>query len=112
MSGAPKSNRRDNIRGVVPFMVEFTETVLYPQIWERPQLSKRDRSIATLAACIAMYRPEQLRAHLNRGLDHGLTREEIGELITHMAFYAGWPAASSAAHTANEIFTIRDNSEK
>lgn len=111
MNTVPKSTRRENIRGVVPFMVEFTETVLFPQIWERPQLSKRDRSIITLAACVSTYRPEQLKSHIGRALDHGVTREEIGELITHLAFYAGWPAASSAAHIAHSVFTARDNAE-
>ncbi len=104
MAQAPKSSRRESVRHVVPKLVDFAETTLYPEIWERPILSKRDRSLITIAACLATYRPDQLRTHIGRGLDNGLSREEIGELITHLAFYAGWPSAMSAAHIAGDLF--------
>lgn len=104
MAQAPKSSRRDSVRHVVPKLAEFSETVLYPEIWERPGLSKRDRSLITIAACLATYRPDQLRTHMGRGLNNGVTQEEISELITHLAFYAGWPSAMSAAHIASDVF--------
>mgnify|MGYP006157711677 CR=1 FL=1 len=81
----------------VPKLVELTEQVLFGDVWQRPGLSPRDRSLVTVAALLALYRPAQLPGHLRRALDNGVQREELGELITHLAFYAGWPAAVSAA---------------
>src|SRR5947207_948716 len=100
MAKAPPSAKLDRIKPFVPALVEYTHDVVYGQIWERPGLSKRDRSLITLAALIASYRPEQLTSHLTRAIDNGVTKEEISEVITHLAFYAGWPAAMSAAQTA------------
>jgi len=97
---APVPPVRDEVRPVVPRLIELTETLLYPDIWERPGLSKRDRSLITVAALVALYRPDQLRSHTERALANGVTKEEIGELITHLAFYAGWPSAMSAARVA------------
>ena len=87
-----------------PKLAQITDDVLYGDIWERPQLSKRDRSLATVAALIAMNRPDQLRSHFARARDNGLTQEELIETITHMAFYAGWPSAVSAIAVAKEVF--------
>ena len=87
-----------------PKLAQITDDVLYGDIWERPQLSKRDRSLATVAALIAMNRPDQLRSHLVRARENGLTQEELIETITHMAFYAGWPSAVSAIAVAKEVF--------
>ena len=87
-----------------PKLAQITDDVLYGDVWERPQLSKRDRSLATVAALIAMNRPDQLRSHLARARDNGLTQEELIETITHMAFYAGWPNAVSAIAVAREVF--------
>ncbi len=103
MSKAPPSASRDRVRPIVPKLVELTESVLFGDVWERPGLSKRDRSLITVAALVATYRPEQLPGHLERALGNGVTREEISELITHLAFYAGWPAAMSAARVALEV---------
>jgi 4-carboxymuconolactone decarboxylase len=69
----------------------------------RPGLSKRDRSLITLAALTALYRPDQLKGHTERALANGVTKEEIGELITHLAFYAGWPSAMSAAKVVKQV---------
>jgi 4-carboxymuconolactone decarboxylase len=80
-------------------------------LWERPGLSKRDRSLITVAALIATYRPEQLETHLGRALGNGVTREEISEIITHLAFYAGWPAAMSAAQIAYTVVVEGKKSE-
>jgi 4-carboxymuconolactone decarboxylase len=106
MSKAPVSPR-EAVRGVVPRMIELSETVIYGDIWERPGLNKRDRSLMVIAALIASYRPEQLRGHLARGLDNGLTREEISEIITHLAFYSGWPGSMTAARIFKEVLEER-----
>jgi 4-carboxymuconolactone decarboxylase len=92
------------VRDVFPKLGELTERVVFGDVWERPGLSKRDRSLITVAALTALYRPDQLRGHLWRALDNGVTREEIIELITHLAFYAGWPNAGTAALIAKEAF--------
>jgi len=84
--------------------IEMTEKVVYGDVWERPGLSKRDRSLITVAALIAMYRGDQLTGHIERALANGVTREEIGELITHLAFYAGWPTAMTAGRIAKKVF--------
>ena len=73
-------------------------------MWERPGLSKRDRSLITVASLIALYRTDQLRGHIRRALDNGVTKEEIGEVITHMAFYGGWPTAANAVQVAKQVF--------
>ena len=78
--------------------------MLYGDIWERPQISKRDRSLVTVAALIAMNRPDQLRSHLTRARANGVTKEEVVETITHLAFYAGWPNAVAAIAVAKEVF--------
>ena len=78
--------------------------MLFGEVWERPGLSKRDRSLITVAALTAMYRPDQLKGHTERALANGVTREEIGEIITHLAFYAGWPSAMSAAKIVKQVF--------
>jgi 4-carboxymuconolactone decarboxylase len=78
--------------------------VLYGDVWERSALSKRDRSLVTVAALTALYRSDQLKGHIERALANGVTREEISEVITHMAFYAGWPTAMTAARIAKGVF--------
>jgi len=88
-----------------PKLVELTDRVLFGDIWERPELSKRDRSLVTVAALIALNRPEQLRFHLNKALENGLKKEELIEVITHLAFYAGWPNAMNAIMIAKEVFS-------
>ncbi len=101
---ASASSARDVVRQVAPKLIELSETVLYGDVWERPGLSKRDRSLITVAALVAMYRGDQLAGHLERALANGVTRAEIGELITHLAFYAGWPAAMTAGRVARKVF--------
>ena len=98
------SSARDEVRPVAPKLIELSETVLYGDVWERPGLSKRDRSLITVAALTALGRSDQLPGHTERALANGVTREEIGELITHMAFYAGWPAAMTAGRIARKVF--------
>lgn len=103
----PATTARDVVRQVAPKLIELSEKVLYADVWERPGLSKRDRSLITVAALIALGRSEQLKGHLERGLANGLKRDEIGEAITHLAFYAGWPAAMTAGRVAQQVFEAR-----
>ena len=88
-----------------PKLVELTDRVLFGDVWERQQLSKRDRSLVTVTALIALNRPDQLRFHLNKALENGLKKEELIEVITHLAFYSGWPNAMSAIMIAKELFS-------
>jgi 4-carboxymuconolactone decarboxylase len=87
-----------------PKLAQLTDDVLYGDVWARPQLSPRDRSLVTISALIAMNRPDQLRSHLARARDNGVTEEQIAEAITHLAFYAGWPSAVTAVTVAKEVF--------
>ncbi|HET6898214.1 MAG TPA: carboxymuconolactone decarboxylase family protein, partial [Vicinamibacteria bacterium] len=87
-----------------PKLVQLTDDVLFGDVWARPQLSPRDRSLVTISALIAMNRPDQLRSHLVRARDNGVTLEEIVESITHLAFYAGWPSAITAVTVAKDVF--------
>jgi 4-carboxymuconolactone decarboxylase len=109
MSKTPTPNVRDNIRATAPKLIELTEEVIYGDVWEREELSKRDRSLITIAALIAMGRERQLIGHLNRAVDNGLTHDEIIETITHLAFYSGFPTAITAATIAKEVFADRSN---
>lgn len=105
----PSQVLRDSLQAifgdVAPKLAELTERVVFDDVWERAQLSKRDRSLATVSALIAMNRSDQLPAHLQRALDNGVTRQELEEVIVHMAIYAGFPAAITAARIANEVFS-------
>jgi len=89
---------------IAPALGKYTDTVLFGEVWERPGLSKRDRSLITVATLVALYRTNELPFHLKRALENGVTRDELIELITHLAFYAGWPAASTAVAIARKVF--------
>ncbi|MBN8905479.1 MAG: 4-carboxymuconolactone decarboxylase [Rhodospirillales bacterium 69-11] len=104
MANPPNTESRDRVRAIVPKLIDLTEKVLFGDVWERPDLSKRDRSLIVCAVLTATYRPEQLKGHLQRALANGVTKDELSEMITHVAFYAGWPAAMSAANVAREVF--------
>jgi 4-carboxymuconolactone decarboxylase len=104
MPAQPTSPAREAIRGTVPKLAEISDKLIYGEVWERPGLSRRDRSLITVAALLAMGRDKQLEGHLGRALANGVTRDEISELITHLAFYAGWPAAMTAALVAKDVF--------
>jgi 4-carboxymuconolactone decarboxylase len=90
---------------IAPRLDEITHQVLFGDVWERPGLSKRDRSLITVATLIAGYRTNELPFHLKRALENGVTKEELVELITHLAFYAGWPPASTAVSIARQVFS-------
>ena len=96
---------------MAPALVDYTERVLFGDVWLRPGLAPRDRSLITVASLVAMYRTNELPFHLNRALDNGVTREELIELITHLAFYSGWPTANSAMTIAKRIFEERAQPE-
>ena len=95
------------VKDIVPKLAELTEKVVFGDIWARPGLSKRDRSLATVAALVALHRPDQLKGHIWRALDNGVTREELSELFTHLAIYAGWPSGISAAQVAKQVYEER-----
>lgn len=99
-----KSRTQQLMGGIAPKLADLTDDVLYADIWERPELSKRDRSLVTVSALIALNRPDQLRSHLIRARDNGLSETELVETITHMAFYSGWPSAVSAVAIAKDVF--------
>ena len=103
MANKPSPAQR-MIGDVAPKLAALTDDVLFGDVWERPGLSKRDRSLITVAALVALYRTRELPGHLRRALANGLTEDELVEAITHLAFYAGWPCAMSAATTAKEVF--------
>jgi 4-carboxymuconolactone decarboxylase len=107
MTAAAPTTARDKLRTVAPKLIELTDQVLFGDIWERPGLSKRDRSLITVATLVALNRSEQLNGHLGRALDNRVTKDEIIELITHLAFYSGWPTAMSAALLAKDVFEKR-----
>ena len=88
-----------------PKLAELSDLVLFGDMWERPELSKRDRSLITVAALVALNRPEQLRFHLGRAVENGVKQQELVETITHLAFYAGWPNAMTAINVAKELFS-------
>jgi 4-carboxymuconolactone decarboxylase len=87
---------RQSMGDIAPKLAELTNQVLFGDVWQRPQLSPRERSLATVAALVALNRGEQLPFHLGRARDNGISRDELAELVTHLAFYAGWPCAASA----------------
>ena len=90
--------------GLAPALAGYTEDILFGEVWERPGLSKRDRSLITVATLVALYRTNELPHHLKRALDNGVTQDELIELITHLAFYAGWPTANTAVTIARGVF--------
>src|SRR5579871_6284672 len=99
---APKSRAQAQFGEIAPKFIELTDDVLFGDVWERPGLSKRDRSLITCAALIALNRTEQQTGHFGRALNNGVKKEEIIEMITHLAFYAGWPVSMSAANVAKK----------
>src|SRR3954466_14487814 len=99
---------RKSLGDLAPKLVELTEDVLFGDVWERPQLSKRDRSLITCAALVATGKTEQMDFHFPNAIKNGRTQEEIVEMITHLAFYVGWPNAMSAVNRAKEIFEKKE----
>ncbi|MPY47579.1 carboxymuconolactone decarboxylase family protein [Streptomyces acidicola] len=99
----PQQSAPQELAEIAPKLVEVTNNVLFSDVWERPGLSPRDRSLVTVSVLSALYRSEQLGYHLGVALDNGLSVEELSEAITHLAFYAGWPNAMSAINQLKKI---------
>lgn len=89
---------------LVPQLGKLRDEVLFGDVWEQPELTKRDRSLITVAVLTALYRTDEMRGHMKRALDNGVTQDELRGLITHLAFYAGWPTAVNAGRVALEVF--------
>jgi 4-carboxymuconolactone decarboxylase len=100
----PANPAREALRKVAPKLIDLTENVLFADVWERPELSKRDRSLITCAALIATGKTEQMEFHFPNAIKNGVTQAELIEVITHLAFYTGWPNAMSAANRAKALF--------
>ena len=111
MAATPSTPVRTELSKIVPHMIELTETVLFGDVWERPGLSKRDRSLITCASLLTAYRPDQLRGHFVRALANGVTMEELSEMITHLAFYSGWPGSMAAAKLLLAVAEEHERSE-
>jgi 4-carboxymuconolactone decarboxylase len=98
---------RDKVEAAAPAILEYSQSFSYGQVWERPGLSKRDRSLVTLAALVASQASDyHLRVHVAVALSNGVTRDEIAELLTHLTVYAGFPRASHAAICAQEAYEL------
>lgn len=98
-----------NVGSISPGLVKFTTDPLFLDLWQRPGLASRDRSLVTVSSLIASGQSAQITYHLNRAMDNGLTAEEAGELVAHTAFYAGWPNAFSASAVVGEVLRSRAN---
>jgi 4-carboxymuconolactone decarboxylase len=90
---------------IAPALDDYTQRVLFGEVWERPALSKRDRSLVTVAALVAGYRTNELPFHIGRAIENGVTRDELIEAIVHLAFYSGWPTANTAVGIARQVVT-------
>ena len=104
MSEPQSSPAQQMLGDFAPKLVSLTDDVLFGDVWERTELSPRDRSLVTITALVAGGNSEQLPFHLDLGRQNGLTREEVVEAITHLAFYSGWPKAMSAIAVAKQAF--------
>ncbi|WP_445525718.1 carboxymuconolactone decarboxylase family protein [Streptomyces cyslabdanicus] len=105
----PRQSAPEELNTIAPKLVEVTNNVLFGDIWDRPGLSPRDRSLVTVTTLAALYRSEQLDHHLGVALDNGLSVEELSEALTHLAFYAGWPNAMTAITKLKKIAAERDS---
>ncbi|MGK9148131.1 carboxymuconolactone decarboxylase family protein [Plantibacter flavus] len=103
MTGTNPRVAPDRIREHAPKLADLTDDVLFADVWERPELSPRDRSLITVAALMALGRDVQLKGHMGRALQNGVTRDELAEIATHLAFYAGWPAGMTAVNVLAEL---------
>lgn len=94
---------------IAPALDRYTRETLFGEVWERPELSKRDRSLITVASLVATYRINELPYHIRFALQNGVTRDELVELITHLAFYTGWPSANTALEITRKVFADNPN---
>jgi len=103
MTETGNSRAQQLLGDTAPDLVRLTDEVLFGDVWANPGLSQRDRSLVTVAALVSLYRTEQLGSHLQRALANGLTKDELVQAITHLAFYAGWPNAMTAITQLKKI---------
>jgi 4-carboxymuconolactone decarboxylase len=103
MSNKPAAPRNP-FADIAPALAHFTDDVLFGDVWKRPELSPRDRSLVTVACLVALYRTNEMPFHIKRALENGVTRDELVEVITHLAFYSGWPTAATAIPIARKVF--------
>ncbi len=89
---------------IAPALGDYTDKVLFGEVWKRPGLSPRDRSLVTVASLVSLYRTNELPFHLAKAIENGVTKDELIEVITHLAFYAGWPTANTAVAIARKVF--------
>ena len=99
--------KKPTVYEFIPKLGQLRDDVLFGDVWERPQLSKRDRSLITCAALVATGKTEQMSFHFPRAIANGVTQDEIIEMITHLAFYVGWPSAVSAITRVREAFAAK-----
>ena len=97
---------------IAPYLTDISNNVLFDDVWRRPGLSARDRSLITVASLIALYPSNELKFHLGKALENGVTRDEIIVMITHLALYSGWPTASTALGVAREVFAAKPRESK
>jgi 4-carboxymuconolactone decarboxylase len=98
------TNARKSFGDIAPHLAELTDKVLFGDVWEHAALSPRDRSLVTITSLISLYRVNELPFHLKKALENGVTRDQIIGIITHLAFYAGWPPAMTALQIARKAF--------
>jgi 4-carboxymuconolactone decarboxylase len=98
------TNARISFGDIAPHLAELTDKVLFGDVWANPALSPRDRSLVTITSLISLYRVNEMPFHLKKALENGITKDEIIEVITHLAFYAGWPPAMTALAIARKLF--------
>jgi 4-carboxymuconolactone decarboxylase len=98
------TNARKSFGDIAPHLAEITDKILFGDVWENPMLSPRDRSLITITSLISLYRINELPFHLKKALENGISKDEIIETITHLAFYAGWPNAMTATQIARKVF--------
>lgn len=103
MSDQPTA-ARESFGDIAPALASYTDEVLFGDVWRRPGLSARDRSLITVASLISLYRVNELPFHMKRAIENGVARDELIEVITHLAFYSGWPTANTALSVARRVF--------
>lgn len=103
MTNGPTGARK-SFGDIAPHLAELSDKVLFGDVWESPALSPRDRSLVTITSLISLYRVNEMPFHFKKALENGVTREEIIGVITHIAFYAGWPPAMTALQIARKVF--------
>ena len=96
-----------NMQAIAPALADYTDRVLFGDVWVRPELAPRDRSIVTLSVLIATGKTAQMTSHLGRGLDNGIKPSEVAGMVTQLAFYTGWPNAVSALNEVEKVFAAR-----